>query len=138
MTPTFSNWITNKKFGYAFREEGMLTLIHHRGVFLLLTDKVEPLPGKVDSLDAAITVCDAHKPPTGWGFVVGMWVQPGWSIRKEESHWLVYGEDGEPRSKKKFPRADMARKWCEVRKDRVGLNLRGPKPKFPPAQEEEE
>ncbi|MAH47669.1 hypothetical protein CMI37_17750 [Candidatus Pacearchaeota archaeon] len=122
-----SAWVTNKKYGFASREAGGLTLVHHRGVFILLTDKV--LPVGATSFSAAIDKADSAFPPDGWSFVVGMWLAPGWKVKKEEDGWFVYGEGGEQKSKQAFPRADRARKWCEVRNDRVGLSLRGPKPK---------
>jgi hypothetical protein len=127
MSTSFSSWATNSRYRYGFREEGQLTLIAHRGVFLLLSDKVIPID--VQELDAAIAQADLLLPPTGWSYVVGMWLHPGWKVQSVEKGWVVFGEDGEQKSKQVFPRADLARKWCEVRQDRVGLNLRGPKPK---------
>ncbi len=124
---TSSVWVTNRKYALGFREEGGLTLIKHRGTFVLLTDRV--LPVEADSLAEAIAKSDMHLPPPGWSFVVGMWVAPGWKIQAGEGGWVIYAEDGKKKSKQVFGRADLARKWCEVRNDRVGLNLRGPKPK---------
>ena len=131
-----SSWTTNKKYQWAFREDGMLTLVHHRGVFLLLSDKIEPMA--VSLLDEAIFLSDKQHPPTGWSWVVGLWIRQGWRIQAKAGGWQVYGEDGVLKSQKVFVRADMARKWCEVRADRVGMNLRGPKPKSLPDVDSEE
>ena len=125
--PAYSNWTTNSRYSLGFREVGGLTLIQHRGVFVLLTDRV--LPVEADSLTEAIAKADAHLPPEGWSHVVGLWLAPGWKIKREGTGWLIFGEDGVQKSKQLFERADLARKWCEVRNDRVGINLRGPKPK---------
>ena len=127
MSTPFSHWSTNSRYKYGFREAGQLTLIAHRGVFLLLSDKVVPID--ISDLDDAIARADLLLPPPGWSYVVGMWLHPGWKVQPHPKGWVVFGEDGEQKSKQVFLRADLARKWCEVRNDRVGLNLRGPKPK---------
>tara|TARA_Y100000310_G_scaffold13424_1_gene13671 strand:- start:495 stop:905 length:411 start_codon:yes stop_codon:yes gene_type:complete len=132
----FSSWTTNKRYGWAHREAGQLTLVFHRGVYLLLSDKVMPI--EAPSLAEAIAQADSHLSPPDWSYVVGMWLRPGWKVQKGEAGWKVYGEDGEPKSQKVFKRADMARKWCEIRQDRVGINLRGPKPKNTSATEPSE
>ena len=138
MTPktTSSAWSTNVKYKWAHRDEGEMTLVFHRGIFLLLTDKVIPIDSTV--LADAIAKADIAHPPADWTYIVGMWVRPGWKVRPGEKGWNVYGDDGKQKSQKNFERADMARKWCEIRHDRVGLNLRGPKPKNVPAPVEEE
>ena len=127
MSTLNSSWKTHKGLGWARREEGDLTLVEHRGVFLLLSHEI--LPIQAADLTEAISFADRKLPPAGWSYVVGMWIRPGWKIQKSGEGWKVHGEDGEPKSQKTFERADMARKWCEIRNDRVGMNLRGPKPK---------
>jgi hypothetical protein len=129
MSTPHSHWSTNSRYAYGFREAGQLTLIFHRGVFILLSDKV--LPIEASSLEEAIAAADAHVPPPGWSFVVGMWLHPGWKVlhSAEEDGWVIHSDQGKRMSKQVFKRADLARKWCEVRQDRVGLNLRGPKPR---------
>ena len=132
-TPT-SVWSTNKKYDLATREAGGLTLIKHRGVFILLTDRV--LPVEATTLSDAIEKADSHFPPDGWNLVVGLWLAPGWKVTQQEGGWVIFDEAGEQKSKQVFERADLARKWAEIRNDRVGINLRGPKPKT--AEEETE
>ena len=51
-----SSWSTNRKYLWARREAGQLTLVGHRGVFLLLTDKVQPITAT--SLRDAIAQAD--------------------------------------------------------------------------------
>jgi hypothetical protein len=121
-------WQTNRRYGYGFREDRMLTLVAHRGVFLLLSENVEPIP--VETLDQAIAHADKTHPPAGWSHVVGLWLHAGWKIQPAEGGWAVFDDEGDRKSKQVFARADLARKWCEVRQDRVGINLRGPKPKL--------
>ena len=121
-----TSWQTNKRYGWAQRQDANLTLVAHRGVFLLLSDQIEPIA--VDSLEEAITAADKLHPPESWRLVVGLWLRRGWKVQKEADGWGVFDEDGVRKSKQVFSRADLARKWCEVRQDRVGLNLRGPKP----------
>jgi len=93
---------------------------------LLLSDKVEPL--QAETLDSAIGKADTLHPPEGWSHVVGLWLHRGWKVQPVEDGWAVFDEQGTRKSKQVFTRADLARKWCEIRADRVGLNLRGPKP----------
>ena len=125
-TPT-SSWQTNRRYGWAARMSGMLTLVAHRGVYLLLSDKIVPI--EAASLEAAIDKADSLAPPAGWSQVVGLWLAPGWKVQRDGEGWAIFDESGSRMSKQVFDRADLARKWCEVRQDRVGINLRGPKPK---------
>lgn len=130
-----SSWQTNRKYQWASREESALTLLLHRGMYLLLSDRIAPLVAT--GLDEAIGLADALMPPASWSFVVGMWIAPGWKIQKEGDGWAVFSQEGGRMSKQTFSRADLARKWCEVRNDRVGINLRGPKPSNPATPTEE-
>ena len=125
-TPT-SSWQTNRRYGWAARASGILTLVAHRGVYLLLSDKIVPI--EAASLEAAIDKADSLAPPAGWSQVVGLWLSHGWKVQRDGEGWAIYDEHGTRMSKQVFDRADLARKWCEVRQDRVGINLRGPKPK---------
>ena len=122
-----SSWSTNRKYLWARREAGQLTLVGHRGVFLLLTDKVQPITAT--SLRDAIAQADRLEPPPEWSYVCGLWLRRGWKVQPVEGGWSIFDEEGAQKSKQVFERADLARKWCEVRADRVGINLRGPKPK---------
>ncbi len=132
MSMTLSSWATNVRYGWAFRESGMLTLVAHRGVFLLLSDKVMPI--EAATLNEAIGDADTLLPPWGWSHVVGLWLSRGWKVQPVDGGWAIFSEDGTRKSKQVFQRADLARKWCEVRQDRVGLSLRGPKPKEQPEE----
>lgn len=129
-----TSWQTNKRYGWAFRENGMLTLVAHRGVFLLLSDQVEPL--QASSLEEAIAAADKLRPPSEWSHVVGLWLHRGWKVQPVEGGWAIFDEAGQRKSRQVFARADLARKWCEIRQDRVGINLRGPKPTKAPEPEE--
>jgi len=127
-----THWHSNKRFGWAHREDGGLTLIGHRDVLFLLSDQIAPLDAK--DLPAAMQEADQKHPPTGWSCVFGAWLSENWQVKPKREEgavvgWTVHSREGEQKSKQVFDRADLARKWCEVRKDRVGLNLRGPKPK---------
>jgi hypothetical protein len=125
--PPLSSWTTNTRFGYACRSLGELTVIEHRSHFFLLSDKISRL--EATSLLVAVEEADALVLPGEWRQVVGMWVSPGWKVQKEEDGWGVFAEEGVRKSKQVFKRPDLARKWCEIRYDRVGINLRGPKPR---------
>lgn len=144
---TTSIWITNKRYSFATREMGQLSLISHRGKWCLLlgfngtaaaTEKGLSLYSAVfdvSSIEEAVEAADAYLPPDGWTYKKDCWVAGSWGGTKEgvwevrrviKDHWMIYGLNGELLSKRTFERADLARKWCEIRKDRVGLNLRGP------------
>ena len=126
---TNSAWISNKKYGWAFRAVGELTLVQHRERFVLLhngTDTLRP----ASTLEEAIQIADQSYPPDNWTYrflTEGLWTAPGWRLTPSKGLWYVLDEAGTQRSKQPFSRADLARKWCEVRADRVGINLRGPK-----------
>jgi hypothetical protein len=83
----------------------------------------------VDSLEEAISYADKHHPPEGWEYVFGLWLRQGWKVTPSDEGWQIFDQEGTLMSAQYFSRADLARKWCEVRQDRVGINLRGPKPK---------
>lgn len=127
MTST-SIWSTNKKYGWARRAAGDLTVVLHRGAYWLLHGEAQELVD-APSLELAMEKADSLHPPPGWEYVFGLWLGEGWKITKEDSHWKIYDQNGELKSTQNFERSDIARKWCEVRQDRVGMNLRGPKPK---------
>jgi hypothetical protein len=133
MDTTTSNWTTNKRYHWASRKDAGLTLVLHRGKWCLLEELSGPLTLYAsDSLATAILEADRRYPPEGWGYVVGMWVSNDWYIKPEGEGWMIYDKDKALKSTHVFARADLARKWCEIRQDRVGLRLRGPKPKVPP------
>jgi hypothetical protein len=130
---TTSIWKTNKKYLWAYREQGQLTLVEHRKRFYLLSDEIQPL--SASELAGALQEADLLYKPVGWSVVVGLWVSSDWQVRPVKNDegavtgWKVYSREAKQMSKQVFDRPDQARKWCEVRMDRVGLNLRGPKPK---------
>jgi hypothetical protein len=128
-----SAWISNKKYGWATRPVGELTVILHREHFVLLHGKMETLLH--ETLEGAMRAADQMYPPDAWSYVgttagAGEWSTPGWIVRAGAGGdaWHIYSTSGDLKSKQPFARADLARKWCEVREDRVGINLRGPKP----------
>lgn len=121
-----SSWNSNSRYSWATREQGNLTLVGHRDYFVLLADEAYDI--KVSGLDSAIQEADRVFPPPGWAWGQGEWASTGWRVKLGSKGWLIYREEGTLASKQHYPRADLARKWCDVRADRVGINLRGPKP----------
>tara|TARA_B100001778_G_scaffold331431_1_gene335823 strand:+ start:2899 stop:3705 length:807 start_codon:yes stop_codon:yes gene_type:complete len=88
-----------------------------------------PIPS---SLEEAITMADVFHPPEGWTYKEGHWLRDGWHVRPEQGGWYVYrlkDKAVERASVQEFASADRARRWAEVRFDRTGTNLRGPKPR---------
>lgn len=126
---TSSYWSTNRRYGWAKRVSGQLTVLRHRDSYVLLTEQSTWLPAIVDSLEEAISYADKHHPPEGWEYVFGLWLRQGWKVTPSDEGWQIFDQEGTLMSAQYFSRADLARKWCEVRQDRVGINLRGPKPK---------
>lgn len=91
-----------------------------------------PAPLTLNALEEAIILTDAFFTPPQWKFVEGQWLRDGWLIRAEQTGWYVYRTDGEDQDRasvQEFASADRARRWAEVRFDRTGTNLRGPKPR---------
>lgn len=126
MTDTFSHWQSNRRYQLARRELGGLTLVQHQGRYALINRSIEFF--EADSLTDAIERADQMQPPKGWDWVARMWISRHWLVKPEGEGWKVYNTHGVLMSKQLFTRSDLARKWCEVRKDRIGLSLRGPKP----------
>jgi len=124
----YSNWTSNKQYKWAKRPTGELTMVSHRGRFVLLAGGA---PCGIDEkeLDAAIEEADILYPPPGWEHDGEKWLNEGWALHPMEGGWHIYSRAGEQKSAQLFSRSDIARKWCEVRHDRVGINLRGTKPK---------
>ena len=122
-----SAWSTNARLGWAFRAAGRLTVVRHRDVFFLLSEQIKPLKGT--TLSAAVQEADALHPPADWRYAFGVWVEADWQVKPCGGGWHVFSRSGEQKSRRSFERPDLARKWCEIRRDRVGLNLRGPKPR---------
>lgn len=126
---TLSHWQSNKRYRLARREHGSLTLVAHEGKYALINTGVEFF--EAASLTEAIEMADRRKPPEGWDFVARMWISPHWFIKPVKGGgWSVFNTASRRMSKQVFERSDQARKWCEVRADRVGLSLRGPKPTY--------
>jgi len=91
-----------------------------------------PAPPIAESLESAIAATDHLLPPTGWEAVAGNWEREGWTVKAEDQGWYIYraiNGSHEPASVREFASADRARRWVEVRLDRTGTNLRGPKPR---------
>ena len=125
MQPT-SSWTSNCRYAWATRAQGNLTLVGHRDYFVLLADEAYDI--EVSDLDVAIQEADKVFPPEGWTWTPGVWTAAGWNVKPISKGWQICREDGTVASKQHYARADLARKWCEIRSDRVGIHLRGPKP----------
>jgi hypothetical protein len=85
-------------------------------------------------LEQAIYEADVTFPPDGWTFTDKVWSRPGWSVSSGDEGWNVYTVNGQPHnsrlaSVRTFDTPDRARWWAELRLDRTGTNLRGPKPR---------
>jgi hypothetical protein len=89
-------------------------------------------PRTTNSLDEAIENYDQEYPPSGWIYVAGEWRHGDWKIVPSERGWSVYRSmDGEFElaSVQHFLTVDRARGWSEIRFDRKGMRLKGPKPR---------
>ncbi len=85
-------------------------------------------------LEQAICEADMTFPPDGWTFTDEVWSRPGWTVSSTQDGWNVYIVNGLPddmrlASVRTFDTPDRARWWAELRLDRTGTNLRGPKPR---------
>lgn len=130
-TLTTSAWTTASSVDWASRFDMPLTIILHGGTFCVVDKDLQ-----VDSLAAknlldALDEVDKRYPPSGWSWErqKATWVHKNWLVVQDNQGWHVQHVDAEPASKKLFLRADQARKWCEIRQDRVGMKLYGPKPR---------
>ena len=130
-----SKWRRDTKTGSALRLGDK--------TYLVLTDDgwiathkgtAHPIPAPLTSnaLEEAIVLTDAFFTPPEWTFVEGQWLRDGWLIQAEQTGWYVYRTSDEgmaQASVQEFASSDRARRWAEVRFDRTGTNLRGPKPR---------
>lgn len=130
-----SKWRRDTKMGSALRVGDKASLVlTPQGWRVTTMGEVHSVTAapSVSALEEAITMTDAFHPPEGWTYKEGHWLREGWHIRPEQSGWYVYRttESGvEKASVQEFASADRARRWAEVRFDRTGTNLRGPRPR---------
>ena len=130
-----SKWRRDAKMGSALRLGDKASLVLTAQGWRVTTDgEVYPVIAapSASALEEAITMTDAFHPPAGWTYKEGHWLREGWHVRPEQSGWYVYRtteEDVEKASVQEFASADRARRWAEVRFDRTGTNLRGPRPR---------
>ena len=130
-----SKWRRDAKTGSALRlGDKTYLVLTDDGWIATHKSKVHdiPAPRTPNALEEAIILTDAFFTPPQWKFVEGQWIRDGWLIRAEQTGWYVYRtkEDGtDLASVQEFASADRARRWAEVRFDRTGTNLRGPKPR---------
>ncbi len=130
-----SKWRRDSKAGSALRLGDKASLVLTDVGWRVTTKgevhEVSAAPS-ISSLEEAITMADVFHPPEGWTHKEGHWLRDGWHVRPENGGWYVYRtkeEDVERASVQEFASADRARRWAEVRFDRTGTNLRGPKPR---------
>lgn len=144
-----STWTRYPKTRTAVRGENgeRITLMRQRGGWHAMVGTQSHL---IDTsaevgLDDVIVLVDTLFPPNGWaseasedGPTKTRWVRPYWSVREQpDGTWRVFrtrsGQDGAGRedlaTSKPFRSADRARHWVEIRLDRTGTNLRGPRPR---------
>jgi hypothetical protein len=77
------------------------------------------------SLDAVIATVDLLYPPEGWNVDdKDLWTRGSWTCRPTPSGWKVSTPGFEV--KQHFMTCDRARKWVDLRVDRVG-GIRGPR-----------
>jgi hypothetical protein len=133
---TNSKWRRDVKAASALRLGDRVSLVlGKKGWMATLPDQVvRPVnaPPTASALEEAIAAADASFHPPGWELSQGRWEREGWQVLPEQTGWYVYRvADGskERASVQEFPSADRARRWAEVRLDRTGTNLRGPKPR---------
>lgn len=130
-----SKWRRDAKTGSALRLGDKTSLVlTDEGWIATHRGKVHdiPAPPSSSALEEAIILTDAFFTPAQWEFNEGQWVRDGWLVRPEQGGWYVYRtkeEEMERASVQEFASPDRARRWAEVRFDRTGTNLRGPKPR---------
>ena len=135
MEESNSKWRRDSKAGSALRLGDKASLVLTDVGWRVTTKgevhEVAAAPS-ISSLEEAITMADVFHPPEGWNYKEGHWFRNGWHVRPEQGGWYVYrtkDDDSERASVQEFASADRARRWAEVRLDRTGTNLRGPKPR---------
>ena len=130
-----SKWRRDAKTGSALRLGDKASLVlTSEGWRVTTKGQVHEITAapSASALEEAITMTDAFHPPEGWTYKEGHWRRDGWHICPEQTGWAVYRMkegNSERASVQEFASADRARRWAEVRLDRTGTNLRGPKPR---------
>lgn len=131
LPPPSSAWTTDTRIGWGFRPDKNLTLIRHGSTYCLISDDCQLQKLEEKEFLAALVQADNLIPPTEWSWqrIKSTWCHKNWRVVRTNRGWVVHDQKGHAASTRHFLRADQARKWCEIRQDRVGLKLRGPKPK---------
>lgn len=134
MSDTNSKWTRMAKAASALRGDRLSLVLTDEGWQATYKGAVHRIqaPPIGDALEEAISVTDISLVPAGWTYSAGNWMRDGWMIAPQGAGWNIYkhtSDSKERASVRDFTSADRARRWVEVRLDRTGTNLRGPKPR---------
>jgi hypothetical protein len=134
MSDTNSKWTRMAKAASALRGDRLSLVLTQKGWQATHEGIVHHIqaPSIADAIEEAIAVADILLSPAGWEYAKGNWVRAGWMISPQGTGWNIYkhtDDTKERASVRDFTSADRARRWVEVRLDRTGTNLRGPKPR---------
>jgi len=134
MSDTNSKWTRMAKAASALRGDRLSLVLTDDGWQATHKGSVHRIqaPPIGDALEEAIAVADISLVPAGWTYSAGNWMRDGWMIVPQGAGWNIYkhtSDSKERASVRDFTSADRARRWVEVRLDRTGTNLRGPKPR---------
>jgi hypothetical protein len=132
---TTLRWIRNNAQNQAERTDGFTIRLlgTHWVVSKNGRTKVLPTEPYPAFLDRAIEAVDRYFPPGKWGWKEDRWILGNWIVQPEAGKWVVRrindaGTLDHP-TRQEFATADRARTWVEVRRDRSGIGLRGPRPR---------
>ena len=134
MSDINTKWSRVPKSASALRGDRLSLVLTDDGWQATHKGKVHTIkaPPIADALEEAIAMTDRTLMPPGWEHDAGNWMRDGWRIQPQGSGWNIYkttDENDAKASVRDFTSADRARRWVEVRLDRTGTNLRGPKPR---------
>jgi len=132
-----SRWVRYSRRHTAVREDGLTVVLEGFQWVTRLNGKSKLLTteGAPAFLERAIREVDEKIAPRHWRFVEGTWIRENWKlVEGTDGEWGIFRAsyrkgDYVPASSRRFPTADRARAWCDVRMDRGEAGLRGPKPR---------
>lgn len=134
-SPSSIRWVRAQHTRSALRTDGVAVVFDQNQWIALSQGEfyVLRVPSLAQNLDRAVEMADEMFPPAPWSVSSGVWSADVWQVHPNgDGTWGVFRDlEGtlEQASTQSFPSADRARRWAELRFDRGGARLRGPKPR---------
>jgi len=133
--PENSRWMRSDLAAQRVVDEGRVILLD--GAWRYIKGRRMKMLSGVNCREDAIQAADKFDAPGLWSHdpsFPGTWERTHWEVRPSDEGWEVWRSDPESGEMTRASVAqhvspDRARRWVELRLERTGSNLRGPKPR---------